>query len=529
MSQLTGKILKILNSLHRNRTLLIILASIANLGIVLFIPSHPDDFSTYHALACGFPAQHINVYHAPCNSYFHDFGPFRYQQDYEYVGVANSLVMWFFTLVFTPLVSHYLWGILALILTAIGLVNSFNLQSNWILIFFYIPVTYPILHDDSPIRFSIIFFAWTPFLLKKAFASERFVRFVLFLLVSLGWLLSTEDKPFFVYLLPGLFFLHLAQEGKSNFAFGRYFSQRAALYALLFLPTMFFLVVSRMGGKPYLLYLADNNQTFTRGYFRSIATAVLHLFSWFAFPVRAVDYNYAPGRVQPESAEALPWGNGIISILSLVVLIIIAILFLRFYGRLVLIALKVRQSETSYFVLLSTISVFLLFLLPISGGAWSGHHYVFAHVAILVLLLKHLKKFTKRNSSLILMILCCSTIALTALTPPRSYNSSDSRRAIDFAYQLAGQDTIINCAYSCYYEYSLRNIGNVPVTFATSLDEGSRLGLYVVKNNQELIHICKLCSSDSNREIFGEGSHSEKMAQYGAWYVYSLSFSEGQS
>ena len=516
--------MQVLKSMSATQKLFLIFAIALNIATVLFIPSHPDDFSTYHALACGFPSQHLNVFHAPCNTYFHDFGPLHYQQDYEYVGVANSLVMRIFTLLFTPLVSHYLWGLLALVITSIGLVKSFKLDSHWIIILFYIPVTYPILHDDSPIRFSIIFFAWTPFLFRKAFANQEIKRILFLLLISFGWLLSTEDKPFFVYLIPGLFFLHLALDQKSVFHSKMLYLKRGIIYAALFIPTLIFLAFSRMGDKSYLLYLADNNQTFTRGYFRSISTAFLHLFSWFAFPVRAVDYNYAPGKVQPESAEALPWGNGVTSIFSILILAITAYLFFRFYGRIVKSLFQERKSEIWNFNLLATVSVLLLLVFPILGGAWSGHHFVFAHVAILIILIRNIEIFTKKKAEQVIVFLGIATILLTSLTPARSYNSKESRQAIDFAYKAATPHTVINCAYSCYYEYSLRNIREIPVTFATNSEEGSRLSLYIKSNKLKLIHICKLCSAKSTSEIFGYETKSEALAHFGQWKVYSVSF-----
>ena len=500
---------------------LIFLGILINVALVLFIPSHPDDFSVYHALACGFPAQHINIFHAPCNSYFHQLGPFNYQQDYEYVGVATSILMGLMLHVAGPLIAHYFWGLVTLAIVSLGLFKSFELQKNWVLILFYFPITYPILHDDSPIRISIIFFAWTPFLLRKALASRPTTKFILLTLISLGWLISTEDKPFFVYLLPGLFFLCLSLEDQTSLQKISTLWKKITIFTTLFIPTLAFLLLSKTQGQSYLVFLSGNTQGSTNGYRRSLLTALLHLFSWFAYPVRAVNYNNSSKINHPEYLQAIPWGNGLVSILSLVILLFTGLVFAKFYF---LYSKKIFNFKSLKISppILQFISVVLLFGFPILGGAWSGHHYVFAQVAILIILLKNLEVFFKRFSKLVIVGLCISVTGLTIATPPRSYNSIDSRKEIDFAYSIATDNSIINCAYSCYFEYSLRNRGSVPVTFATSPEEGQALLELSKLRGSNIVHICKLCSSRDVGSIFAGAKEVIKDHQYGVWSTFRI-------
>ena len=507
-----------LNTIYKQK-LLLFLAVVVNLAIVFFIPIHPDDFSSYHALACGFSPQKVNTFHSPCNSYFHQFGPFDYQQSYEYVGIASSIIMGFFIHVINPLIAHYIWGLIALIITSLGLYKSFKIQKHWILIFLYLPVTYPILHDDSPIRLSIIFFAWTPFLLIKAKESGKLLRIGIYFFISMGWLLSTEDKPFFVYLLPGLFFLYLSTQDNLQLKHPSIYLKKFLLFITLFLPTLFFLIFSQTNGKSYLESLSQNSVASTYGYTRSILTAILHLFSWFAFPVRAVDFNKSSKINQVEYLEAIPWGNGVISLISLLTLLITGILFIIFYFRFCQRVLSRNKSINKVKAQMQIIAVLMLLIFPISGGSWSGHHYVFVQVVIMIILFENLETFSTNNSYKLLVTLSIITVLLTILTPERSYNSSDSRKAIDYAYSIATDNSVINCAYSCYFEYSLRNIRSIPVTFATEPSEGSGL----LAKAEDIITICKLCQNQDVLYIFGSSAKVKHESTFGDWSVFKVS------
>ena len=505
-----------LNTIYKQKILLF-LAIVVNLAIVFFIPIHPDDFSSYHALACGFPSQSINTFHSPCNSYFHQFGPFVYQQSYEYVGVSSSIIMSVLIRFMNPLIAHYIWGFIALVVTAIGLYKSFKIQKHWILIFFYFPLTYSILHDDSPIRISIIFFAWTPFLLIKAKKSKKLLRISIYFFLSMGWLVSTEDKPFFVYLLPGLFFLYLSTQDQQRLKRLSTYWKNLLLYFTLFLPTLFFLLFSKTNGQSYLESLSQNSPITTYGYIRSILTASLHLVSWFAFSVRAVDFNYSPKINQGEYLEAIPWGNGVISIISLIVLLRTITLFIIFYFKIFRNVFSRNKNMNK--IKLQILAVFMLLIFPILGGSWSAHHYVFAQIVIMILLFENLDKFPVNKPYRFIATLSALTVLLTSLTPARSYNSNDSRKAIDYAYSIATDKSVINCAYSCYFEYSLRNIRSIPVTFATTPSEGSEL----VSRHKNIITICKLCQNKDVAILFGSTAKVKHESTFGDWSVFKVS------
>ena len=511
----------------RNKSFLFLLGLgiLLNLILILFIPSHPDDFSTYHAFACSQSFQNLNIYHAPCNVFWHDFGFVRYLQSYEYIGVADSILMKIAVIFIPPFVAHYVLGILAFILFIVGMQKSFQIGKNWILILFYYPITFPILHTAGSVKISIVVFSWTPFMIQKAANSSKLKKYSWYFFIALSWLLATEDKPFFIFLLPGIFFLSFSKFEMSELSFNL-FLKKIRVYLLLVIPTLLFLTLSEMGGNSYLNYLAGNTKTLSMGIKRSFLSAILHCFSWFAFSIRSVDYNYNPDVNQPEYAEALPWVLGFLSFISLLTMIGVTLLMLKFFffeGKSIYSNRRELRNSKHFFMLSS---IFLLLLFPVIGGGWAGHHFVFAHVVIFTMLAKSIEKRNSLFDRNLIIIFCISTVVLTSLTPNRSYNSNDSRRAIDYATTNSNERTIINCAYSCYFEYSLRNIRNVPVTFALVPEDASSLLHSTQENFNQIMQICKDCTHESNIELFGSDSDVSKVAEFGEWSVFRILLKE---
>ena len=165
------------------------------------------------------------------------------------------------------------------------------------------------------------------------------------------------------------------------------------------------------------------------------------------------------------------------------------------------------------------LAVFMLLIFPVLGGSWSAHHYVFAQIVIMILLFENLDKFPVNKPYRFIATLSALTVLLTSLTPARSYNSNDSRKAIDYAYSSATDKSVINCAYSCYFEYSLRIIRSIPVTFATTPSEGSEL----VSRHKNIITICKLCQNKDVAILFGSTAKVKHESTFGDWSVFKVS------
>lgn len=449
-------------------------------------------------------------------------GPLTYTQSYLYVGIASSILMSMFSSFMPPISAHFLMGILALLLATLGMKLSFRIKNEWPLFLIYFPVAFSVIRDGSPARLTIIVFAFLPFLYRRVSASSGFRRLGLWLLLNSLILLTIEDKPFIVYLAPGIFVIILSQDvikGQGNSI--RWVLTHSALFGSLFTFSLVFLLVARQNGQMYLTTLAESNASRT-GIFLlfSLLTAVLHIFSWYAFAVRFVDINYDPLREQPQFYEALPWGSGLATGVSLVAMAVTAVMMVYLLFSLSRSSLRhIRASQQPDENSLLLASVFLLFFVPVLGGAWTSHHFVFAHMIILTLVIRNNEKFIRLRPFMLIPALSVITALSLTMFPHRSYNSEDSRAVIDRAIQLATPSDIINCAYSCYFEYSLRNEDNIPITFAiTDADLVKLVSNY--SREKRVFHICKECKDDNNFSAMD--LQAKLLVQEGEWSLFQI-------
>ena len=495
---------------------------LVNSFIIIGIPAHPDEYSAYHAFACWQDAQKINRYHSSCSNIEMNFGPLHYTQSYLYVGIASSLLMAFFSFFIDPISAHFAMGIIALILSTLGMKLSFNLKSKWYLFLIMFPVAFSIIRDGSPARITVIVFAFFPYLFRLMLTSTVLRRVGFWILLNFMILLAIEDKPFIIYLAPGMLMIVLAHESKEKlrFRFGQVVSS-SLWFASLFSASLVFLVGTKQNGEIYLFALAKSNESRLGAFLLfSLASAVLHIFSWYAFAVRFVDINYDPIREQPEFYEALPWGSGVLSIWSLI-LLLLTTLFASylFYSWIRKSILQIKTSKMLDQNTIYLIATLLLFFVPVLGGAWTSHHFVFAQMMVVVLLVKHSSSLPLIRWEVAVSAISLLTALSLTMFPHRSYNSEDSRKVIDQAIYEAKSSDVINCAYSCYFEYSLRNIKKIPITFAISSSDVRDL-VERFSTKGQVFHICKECATNG---LFDDRSVQAKLiTQEGEWFLFKL-------
>lgn len=450
------------------------------------------------------------------------FGPFTYTQSYLYVGIATSILMSMFSSFMPPISAHFLMGILALLLAALGMKLSFRMKNEWPLFLIFFPVAFSVIRDGSPARITIIVFAFLPFLYRKLRVNSNLKRLGMWLLLNALILLAIEDKPFIVYLAPGILVLILSQDvTKSQHNRIRWLLTHSALFGSLFTFSLVFLLVARQNGQMYLATLAESNASRIGTFLLfSLLTAILHIFSWYAFAVRFVDINYDPLREQPQFYEALPWGSGAVSGVSLVVMAVTAVMMMYFLFSLSRLSIgQIRASKQLNENSLLLASTFLLFFFPVLGGAWTSHHFVFAQLVLLTLVIRNQERFVRVRPNVLIPALSVITALSLTMFPHRSYNSEDSRAVIDRAIQLATPSDIINCAYSCYFEYSLRNEDNIPITFAiTDADLEKLVSNY--SREKRVFHICKECKDKNNFSAMD--LQSKLIVQEGEWSLFQI-------
>jgi hypothetical protein len=495
---------------------------LVNATIIFGIPSHPDEFSPYHSFACQQATQGLNVYHASCEAIQMKFGPIQYTQSYLYVGVTTSLLMSAFSSLMSPITAHFIMGILALILTTLGMKLSFQIKSGWPLFLIFFPIAFSVIRDGSPARVTVIVFAFLPFLYQKMRTFAKHRRVGLWLFLNILVLLAIEDKPFIFYLAPGLLLVLLAQDVKNSYnSMSRWLLSHTIWFSSLFSASLIFLIGARQNGEMYLSTLAQSNESRLGTFLLfSLLTAVLHMFSWYAFAVRFVDINYDPLREQPQFYEALPWGTGATTVISLTTMTLTAVMMTTYLFSWSRSSIKsVREKRNLDETTLLLVAILLLFFVPVLGGAWTSHHFVFAQLLILVLILREKSRPMRISPQVLIPVLSIVTAFSLAAYPHRSYNSADSRAVVNEALKVASNSDIINCAYSCYFEYSLRNIDDIPITFAiTEKDLTSLVALF--SGERRVFHICKECKDA--KEFSENELQANLLLQKGEWSLYQM-------
>jgi hypothetical protein len=123
------------------------------------------------------------------------------------------------------------------------------------------------------------------------------------------------------------------------------------------------------------------------------------------------------------------------------------------------------------------------------------------------------------SPQVLIPVLSIVTAFSLAAYPHRSYNSADSRAVVNEALKVASNSDIINCAYSCYFEYSLRNIDDIPITFAiTEKDLTSLVALF--SGERRVFHICKECKDA--KEFSENELQANLLLQKGEWSLYQM-------
>lgn len=483
---------------------------------VVAIPWHMDEFIMYHVLACWQPEQQLNTYRESCTAYPTQLGPWEFQRTFHYGGITSSLVLApFFTLepsIWTP----YAVGALFLGAIAFGLTKALGLQVRFALVgILFFPLLFTVLHDGGPVRLALIALVWTPVLAAVYLKSRRLRQALIILAVSLLWMLATEDKPFFLFLIPGIAVFTLASFASRDLT--PLARQRwRALSSFLIIPSglsLLLLVVLRANDMPYLLYLRQLTPSPSLpGRALNAVQGGLLTFDWAYYAQRVSAYaslggSESGGLVSRALARAnfFP-GFGslqttVATALTLIIIFVVLWLYVRAW-RLLRDTTQPTGRRTGLLLLASTTALWLGAW--ISGG-WATHHYVFAQVPLAGLLMYAASKSEQglRNLMSVLVTITVAVWLIIWLTPTQPLASRDIPRVAETALSLAGTDSIINCStWGCYYTYSLLNKKQVPVVFADTAESTRDFEAMARATNREILHLCSGCSLDSVSALY---------------------------
>lgn len=519
-------------------TVSMFVALLSTLLIAVLIPWHMDEFIAYHALACWQPEQQMNAFRESCAAYPTQLGPWEFQRSYSYVGIASSLVMAPFHALWSAPWVTYVVGALFLAATALGVIKSLDLAPRLVpIVIVFFPLAFTVLHDGGPVRLSLLALAWTPFIAAKYLLGSLSTRVWWGSGLVLMWMTATEDKPFFLYLTPGIGVFVLA----AFFIRDLTGIARASWKALALLigsaaaASLGLLLLLGVEGAPYLQHLVNASPSpGVLGRFRSVVSGVLLTIDWPFYAQRVVDYpllgfgdpispglagKFAREATSPIPGFATPSAT-IGSMLTLVSVAGVIALYVSVSKR--QFSLGPSRKRASLLLLGSALALWIG--AAVSGG-WASHHFVFAQIPLVGLLVYAVARSGEDERRLFAALAAISgvTLASVILAPTAPTASREIARVFEAAVNEAGPDSVINCSsWGCYYTYSFTNVQGIPVVFADDVTRAGNLQTLAHDRDLEIFHICMGCNQDSVEALYASSRVTRIEVGTSTWHVYRV-------
>jgi len=496
--------------------------------IAIGFPIDMDELLPYHPLACQAAAQQVNTFTSACNSHPITFGPFEYQQAFDYIGATSTWLM-------APLFAlanwtgwHLVVGVAVLVLAMLGVLRSLKLSLRWwpaAIAFF--PIAFETIHDTGPIRISLITLCWTPVLVRSVLKSRsRTVQVLAILGLLLAWLASAENKPYFLYVAPGIVIWTLAVLAITE---GWDFVKQKlgwliAIFGLLGLGCLALLITMRVGDQSYLSFLMETHGGNDLAHQLGTGTTFILDWPFSAQRMMALYPNVDGGFFAPLQSplNALPMTADRGAPLSLLLLVLTCIAVLLLYIWSIRVLARTGQARQALYVLLAAL---VLFVGAVLSGGGSVHHFVFAQVPLLALVLLAFSRFPSRVVLTTAVMLATSLLALAAAytVPLKNEVSRDIDTVTTQAIADAGKRGLVNCQdWGCYFQYSLKNLNEVPVVWAEKPDQQAQLARYAVQHDLNIEQVCLKCDLDSVTANYPGAGVAEVLSTPSGWKLFSI-------
>jgi hypothetical protein len=498
-------------------------------AIILMIPSHQDEFVMYHVLACFQPSQQFNTFTESCSNYPIQLGHWEFQRSWRYLGATSSMLLAPFQWAWSSLWTPYLWGVIALGLTAWGVTKSFRVPSRALPVFLlYFPLTFAILRDSGPVRLSMIALAWTPFLMLLVLRARRAAILWTVVLATL-WILATEDKPFFLYLMPGAVVLTLAGfavRDQLDCARQRWV-RLTTVFGLAAAAPVALLVAARVDGQSYLAYLANSSPGQSAGSARdSLISGAFHLADW-PYVGHRVTINTLDrptgGDTTTTFLAHLPIGFGFASWISIALSIVITLAVLTLIVFSVRKLRRLDQANSVWWLLAAS---FTFFGFTVLAGGWALHHFVFTQLPLAIIVALAWSEFRKSHIVAVGSLLILGALSIIAIlsTPSRQKTSNEIHHLMGSVLDAASDTIVIDCAsWGCYHNYRIANYGDVPVVSAGTSAEARDLLRETAQGGKQLIHVCMYCSVSDVQDRFGVSQVRPLSDDTEVWQAYTVS------
>lgn len=504
-------------------------------GLVLFLgslawafPIDMDELLPYHPIACLADAQQLNTYTSACGSYPTSLGPIDFQRAFNYIGVTPALLMLPVYSLSTWVDWHLVVGIVALCVAALGIAASLGFRRAYALVAVaWLPLALATIHDTGPIRFSLVALAWTPVLLHRYIVdSRRSVRLLALAGLVLLWLVATESKPFFLYLTPGIAVWAVAAlEVRERGFVQSHLARLAVAVGVAGLASLALLLVLTVDGRPYLLYLAEfgspNSLALTAGVGLTFLSVWPMTAQRFSLQYSNVDAQFPEILQGPANALPLSGDRGAPLSLALLALALVAVVTLL--GWAAIRVLRATQTRGSGWWLVA--AALTLYLGAVASRGGSVHHFVFAQVPLIALVVVAARQAGWTPLRSIATVLAVSVLALAAIlaVPFKPEISRDIDVVMSQAIDRAGPGDVVNCqSWGCYYRYALESRGEVPVVWAETTDQQADLAARQSGTGGAILHVCRGCELTAVEASFAPSTLTPLSTTEDGWSLFEV-------
>lgn len=356
-------------------------------GLIALVPPNMDEFIKYHRLACwAFDGSQYSVFQEGCDKYSASIFGIPFHRNYQYIGVLSNYLYAPFYYSIPNIYSHYLFGLVSLLLFSFLLVRALKVRWEYI----FIPLTFfPLLnlmiHDHGPANFSLISYPIFFLLVQKLFSRDLGLKS--FLLLALGIaatvLVGLDEKVFYLYLIPQILILSFAialyQEvgilKRADISESLPLIVRRVFFLglVILLVCVGFLFFIKTEGVNYFRYLVELKKIQSR----EAPIAFGDIYS-FLIQFGSTPYAY-PHRI-------FHLNEGYLRISQIVFAPLLAIAAFAVWNY--------RNRAAVWVLLLSEVILILTFF--VTKNVWASHHFIFLQIPIIILLILFVNASEKR-------------------------------------------------------------------------------------------------------------------------------------
>lgn len=496
-----------------------------------YVPMNMDEAGIFHVLAClDHPYAEYNIFREPCyvKNDLNLWGGFHLLRAQFYTGLTHALLYLPFYKFFHSQAGQYIFCLAFLIgfLVLLGRQTQNKALTFAIGASFY-PFIFQFIHDTGPVKFALLLYPLIALWVKQIFTAPSPLRYAFAVILGLVVVVATEEKAFFIYLLPSIFFYAMAyvsaDETKTSSLIKHL--RHAALplvvaggVSLLGLSLLMFGI--NKDGITYLQWLmalAQNN--------KSSLSEWITIFGSFQFfwPM----FSHYHFDLAQSAANA-----GLFKLITF--------LFMGGYGAVVWFYRKSAAPSPlqCLFLLLSYLSLLLVF--GALRNTWAGHHFIFMWVPLILFFATTLDKIPATPRAVFVgLFLTLNIASLLVLTQNKFLVKINDEKEVIYAYlndeRRASESIYSFTTWGGYFIQALYGPKTQMAVYTEPYEATPSIALYPEYaqklldisrfTGRKLYTICyeppSLCSKESLETAFaGKASFEEVLPGLQHWHLF---------